>query len=151
MVRVVDIAWTGTIWFVEGGISDCFGSLDHDIMIGIMAEKIHDNRFLRLMRNMLTAGCLEEWTWNATPAAPRRVVLFHQSCPVSTSLNWTRMLRQYSSRKTPRERCAGPIPGTTRSGRHCGGRVSAVAGPRPATCNDACTACPARTASPKSR
>jgi Reverse transcriptase (RNA-dependent DNA polymerase)/Type II intron maturase len=35
-------------------------------MIGILAEKIHDNRFLRLIRNMLTAGYLEDWRWNAT-------------------------------------------------------------------------------------
>ena len=35
-------------------------------MIKILAENIHDNRFLRLMRNMLTAGYLEDWTWDAT-------------------------------------------------------------------------------------
>ena len=35
-------------------------------MITILAEKIHDNRFLRLMRNMLEAGYLEDWHWNAT-------------------------------------------------------------------------------------
>jgi retron-type reverse transcriptase len=35
-------------------------------MITILAEKIHDNRFLRLVRNMLTAGYLEDWTWGAT-------------------------------------------------------------------------------------
>jgi hypothetical protein len=35
-------------------------------MIKILAEKIHDNRFLRLMRNMLSAGYLEDWRWNAT-------------------------------------------------------------------------------------
>ena len=35
-------------------------------MVEILAEKIHDNRFLRLIRNMLTAGYLEEWKWNAT-------------------------------------------------------------------------------------
>ena len=35
-------------------------------MIGILAEKIHDNRFLRLLRNMLQAGYLEDWEWNAT-------------------------------------------------------------------------------------
>jgi group II intron reverse transcriptase/maturase len=58
--------WTGTTWFIEGDISDCFGSLDHDVMITILAEKIHDNRFLRLLRNMLQAGYLEDWTWNAT-------------------------------------------------------------------------------------
>lgn len=58
--------WTGTTWFVEGDISDCFGSLDHDVMLGILGEKIHDNRFLRLLRHMLTAGYLEDWVWNAT-------------------------------------------------------------------------------------
>ena len=58
--------WTGTTWFVEGDVADCFGSLDHGIMIKILAEKIRDNRFLRLMRNMLRAGYLEDWRWNAT-------------------------------------------------------------------------------------
>ena len=58
--------WTGTAWFIEGDIADCFGSLDHSVMISILAEKIHDGRFLRLMRNMLQAGYLEDWTWSAT-------------------------------------------------------------------------------------
>jgi group II intron reverse transcriptase/maturase len=58
--------WAGTTWFIEGDISDCFGSLDHDTMLGILGEKIHDNRFLRLLRNMLQAGYLEDWEWNAT-------------------------------------------------------------------------------------
>lgn len=58
--------WTGTTWLIEGDISDCFGSLDHSVTIKILSEKIHDNRFLRLMRNMLEAGYLEDWQWNAT-------------------------------------------------------------------------------------
>jgi len=37
-------------------------------MIRILAEKIHDNRFLRLLRNMLQAGYLEDWRWHATPS-----------------------------------------------------------------------------------
>ena len=35
-------------------------------MIGILADKIHDKRFLRLIRGMLRAGYLEDWRWNAT-------------------------------------------------------------------------------------
>jgi group II intron reverse transcriptase/maturase len=58
--------WTGTTWFIEADVSDCFGSLDHDVMIGTLSERIHDNRFLRLMRNMLEAGYLEDWVWGAT-------------------------------------------------------------------------------------
>ena len=58
--------WKGTHWFIEGDVSDCFGSLDHDIMLSILGEKIHDGRFLRLISHMLKAGYLEDWRWNAT-------------------------------------------------------------------------------------
>jgi group II intron reverse transcriptase/maturase len=58
--------WTGTTWFIEADISDCFGSLDHQVMLATLAEKIHDNRFLRLIKQMLQAGYLEDWVWNAT-------------------------------------------------------------------------------------
>jgi group II intron reverse transcriptase/maturase len=62
----VAVAWTGTTWFIEGDIARCFDDLDHRVMLGILGEKIHDNRFLRLLRNMLEAGYLEDWEWNAT-------------------------------------------------------------------------------------
>jgi group II intron reverse transcriptase/maturase len=65
-LREVAHTWTGTTWFVEGDIADCFGSLDHQVMLSILAVKIHDNRFLRLLRNMLQAGYLEDWVGNAT-------------------------------------------------------------------------------------
>src|SRR5450755_4524405 len=63
--EVVD-TWKGTHWFIEGDISDCFGSLDHEVMLAALAEKIHDGRFLRLVRHMLRAGYLEDWRWHAT-------------------------------------------------------------------------------------
>ncbi|WP_211303224.1 reverse transcriptase/maturase family protein [Streptomyces milbemycinicus] len=65
-LREVDQTWTGTSWFIEGDIADCFGSLDHEVLLSILGEKIHDQRFLRLVRNMLTAGYLEDWRWGAT-------------------------------------------------------------------------------------
>lgn len=65
-LREVAHTWLGTTWFIEGDISDCFGSLDHGILLGILGEKIHDNRFLRLVQNMLRAGYLEDWVWHAT-------------------------------------------------------------------------------------
>ncbi|MGP3921369.1 reverse transcriptase domain-containing protein [Nonomuraea sp. 10N515B] len=65
-LREINNTWTGTAWFVEGDISDCFGSLDHQVLLGILAEKIHDNRFLRLLRNMLKAGYLEDWEYRDT-------------------------------------------------------------------------------------
>ena len=65
-LREVERTWTGTTWFIEGDISDCFGSLDHEIMVRILSEKIHDNRFLRLIKQMLKAGYLEDWKYHQT-------------------------------------------------------------------------------------
>src|SRR5258707_10220811 len=59
-LREVQDRWTGTAWFIEADISDCFGQLDHEVMLSVLAEKIRDNRFLRLIANMLKAGYLEE-------------------------------------------------------------------------------------------
>ena len=58
--------WTGTTWFIEGDIADCFGSLDHQVLLDTVGENIRDGRFLGLLRNMLEAGYLEDWVWNAT-------------------------------------------------------------------------------------
>lgn len=58
--------WVGTKWFVEGDIAKCFDSLDHSVLETILREKIHDNRFLRLIGNLLRTGYLEEWRYNAT-------------------------------------------------------------------------------------
>ncbi len=65
-LREIQRTWTGTAWFIEGDIADCFGSLDHEIMVRILGEKIHDNRFLRLIGNMLKAGYLEDWKYHET-------------------------------------------------------------------------------------
>jgi group II intron reverse transcriptase/maturase len=58
--------WPGTTWFIEADIADCFGSLDHEIMLSTLAGDIHDGRFLRLLRNMLQAGYLDDWVWHET-------------------------------------------------------------------------------------
>jgi hypothetical protein len=58
--------WVGTRWFIEGDISGCFGSSDHEITVRILAGKIHDQRFLRLIRHLLKAGYLEDWEYHDT-------------------------------------------------------------------------------------
>src|SRR6266478_5079668 len=65
-LREIRETWSGTTWFIEGDIRDCFGSLDQEILVGILAEKIHDQRFLRLIRHMLKAGYLEDWEYHET-------------------------------------------------------------------------------------
>ena len=64
---LVDVrTWSGTTWFIEADIAQCFDRLDHEVLLGILAERIHDGRFLRLIRELLQAGYLEEWRFNAT-------------------------------------------------------------------------------------
>jgi group II intron reverse transcriptase/maturase len=65
-LRDIRETWTGTAWFVEGDITGCFDNLSHEVMLSVLAEKIHDQRFLRLIRNMLKAGYLEDWEYNET-------------------------------------------------------------------------------------
>ncbi len=65
-LREVANTWTGTTWFIEGDIAQCFDTLDHEVLLETLGENLHDNRFLRLLRNMLQAGYLEDWVWNAT-------------------------------------------------------------------------------------
>ena len=58
--------WQGTVWFIEGDISQCFDRLDHAVLLSILREKIIDQRFLRLIEHLLKAGYLEEWKFNRT-------------------------------------------------------------------------------------
>ena len=58
--------WTGTTWFIEGDISQCFDSLDHELLISTLSERIHDGRLLNLVRELLKAGYLEDWKFNQT-------------------------------------------------------------------------------------
>jgi group II intron reverse transcriptase/maturase len=58
--------WAGTTWFIEGDISRCFDSFDHELLIGALSERIHDGRFLNLVRELLKAGYVEDWKFNQT-------------------------------------------------------------------------------------
>jgi group II intron reverse transcriptase/maturase len=58
--------WKGVKWFIEGDICAFFDRIDHSILLKILREKIHDNRFIRLMSNLLKAGYVEDWHFNRT-------------------------------------------------------------------------------------
>ncbi len=64
--REIDQDWSATTWFIEGDISACFDKLDHKIMLEILQENIYDGRFINLISELLTAGYMEDWTYNET-------------------------------------------------------------------------------------
>jgi group II intron reverse transcriptase/maturase len=65
-LKEIQRTWKGTRWFVEGDIRGCFDHIDHSILMDILAENLHDNRFLRLIGYMLQAGYLEQWSYHIT-------------------------------------------------------------------------------------
>lgn len=65
-LREIYYQWSGTTWFIEGDISQCFDKLSHELLIQELSEHFHDGRFIRLMRELLDAGYMEDWTYNQT-------------------------------------------------------------------------------------
>ena len=65
-LREIYYHWSGTTWFIEGDISQCFDKLSHELLIQELSEHFHDGRFISLMRELLDAGYLEDWTYNQT-------------------------------------------------------------------------------------
>ena len=59
-------SWDGVRWFVEGDIKGCFDNIDHEVMLSVLGEKLHDNRFLRLFKYPLKAGYMEDWKYGRT-------------------------------------------------------------------------------------
>jgi len=58
--------WTGVIWLVDVDVVGFFDNIDHNVLLNLLRKRIDDESFLRLIKGMLAAGYMEEWTWNAT-------------------------------------------------------------------------------------
>ncbi|HFI0218362.1 TPA: reverse transcriptase domain-containing protein [Streptococcus suis] len=58
--------WKGTRWFIEGDISSYFDTIDHGVLITMLSKQIKDGRFIRLIKNMLEAGYLDDWKFHKT-------------------------------------------------------------------------------------
>lgn len=58
--------FSGAKWFIEGDIKGFFDNIDHDVLVGILRERISDDRFIRLIWKFLKAGYVEDWTFHNT-------------------------------------------------------------------------------------
>lgn len=67
----IKTTFRGVKWFIEGDIKGFFDNINHDVLIGILQERIGDDRFIRLIRKFLNAGYVEDWiyykTYSGTP------------------------------------------------------------------------------------
>ena len=59
-------SWTSIKWIIEADIKGFFDNIDHDLLIQFLERKIDDHRFINLIRYMLKAGYLEDWTFHKT-------------------------------------------------------------------------------------
>ncbi len=62
----------GTNWVIEGDIKDFFDNIDHEIMLGLLSNKIKDGRFLELIKKFLKSGYFEfKQVHNTLSGAPQ--------------------------------------------------------------------------------
>ena len=58
--------WKDIDWFIEGDIKECFDSIDHDLLLSILKEKVHDDRFIVLLGQLLKVGYVEYGSYKST-------------------------------------------------------------------------------------
>jgi retron-type reverse transcriptase len=54
--------WKAVKWLIDMDLRSYFDTITHEVLMGLLQKRIGDTRFLRLIKAMLDAGYLEEWT-----------------------------------------------------------------------------------------
>ena len=88
-LKQIEKSFCGVKWYIEGDIKGFFDNINHDVMIGILEERINDARFIRLIRKFLNAGYIEDWEYFTHITGHRKVASSVQYLPISILINWT--------------------------------------------------------------
>src|SRR6266545_5291104 len=58
----------GGRWIVDADIADFFGTISHDRLVALVAERVADSKVLGVVRQILTAGALRDGVYESTVA-----------------------------------------------------------------------------------
>lgn len=58
--------WKGVKWFIEGDIKGCYDTINHQVLLNLLGRDLPDPRFLKLLKEMLQAGYMEDWRYQTT-------------------------------------------------------------------------------------
>ena len=70
---------SGREWIVDADLKDFFGSVAHEKLLTLVAQRIADGRVLRLIKAMLKAGSYGKGRLYPTERGTRRAGWFHPS------------------------------------------------------------------------
>lgn len=65
-LKFIKMEFNGARWFVEGDIKGCFDNIDHQLLVGLIRNKIKDARIIKLIYKFLKAGYMENFKYHKT-------------------------------------------------------------------------------------
>ncbi len=58
--------WSGIKWVIDMDITGFYDNVNHEKLIALLEKKIDDTKFIKIIKQLLSAGVMEDWVFNKT-------------------------------------------------------------------------------------